>query len=127
MEVDMRNVKWLLATGLIVATTAGCVETNGYPTTAYNNGYPTASYNNGYPTAAYNNGYPATASNNGYPAVAYNNNYPAAVSNNGYYNNGPYNNGAAYRNAQTNPNNPNADYRYYRDASGNTVAVPYQR
>jgi hypothetical protein len=102
----MRNIKWLLATGLIVATTAGCVETNGYPTTAYNNGYPTASYNNGY------------------PAVAYNNNYPAAVSNNGYYNNGTYNNRAAYNNAQT---NPNADYRYYRDASGNTVAVPYQR
>jgi hypothetical protein len=106
MEVDMRNIKWLLATGLIAATTAGCIETNGYPNTANNNGYPTASYNNGYPAAAYNN------------------NYPAAVSNNGYYNNGPYNNGAAYNNAQT---NPNAAYRYYRDANGNTVAVPNQR
>jgi hypothetical protein len=97
MEVDMRNIKWLLATGLIVATTAGCIETNGYPNTAYNNGYPVA---------------------------AYNNNYPAAVSNNGYYNNGPYNNGAAYNNAQT---SPNSAYRYYRDANGNTVAVPNQR
>jgi hypothetical protein len=106
MEIDMRNIKWLLATGLIVATTAGCVETNGYPTTAYNNGYPTAAYNNGYPVAAYNN-------------------YPAAVSNNGYYNNGPYNNGAynngtAYRNAQTNPTPADRSARrdYDRDANG---------
>ena len=30
----MRNVKWLLAAGLIAATTAGCVESNGYPSTA---------------------------------------------------------------------------------------------
>ena len=41
----MRNVKWLLAAGLIAATTAGCVESNGYPNTAYNNGYYYA-YNN---------------------------------------------------------------------------------
>jgi hypothetical protein len=117
MEIDMRNIKWLLATGLIVATTAGCVETNGYPTTAYNNGYPTAAYNNGYPAT--------TAYNNGYPVAAYNNNYPAAVSNNGYYNNGPYNNGAynngtAYRNAQTNPTPADRSDRRYddRDAIG---------
>ena len=29
----MRNVKWLIAAGLVVAVT-GCVETNGYPTTS---------------------------------------------------------------------------------------------
>ena len=98
----MRNIKWLLATGLIVATTAGCVETTGYPTTAYNNGYPAAAYNNGYPVAAYNN------------------NYPAAVAHNGYYNNGPYNNGPAYRNAQTNPTSADRSDRRYddRDAIG---------
>jgi hypothetical protein len=102
MEIDMRNIKWLLATGLIAATTAGCVETTGYPTTAYNNGYPAASYNNGYPVAAYNN------------------NYPAAVANNGYYNNGAYNNGAAYRNAQTNTTPADRSDRRYddRDANG---------
>jgi hypothetical protein len=111
MEIDMRNIKWLLATGLIAATTAGCVETTGYPTTAYNNGYPAAAYNNGYPVAAYNNGY---------PVAAYNNNYPAAVANNGYYNNGAYNNGAAYRNAQTNPAPADRSDRRYddRDANG---------
>ncbi len=88
----MRNIKWLLATGLIVATTAGCVETNGYPTTAYNNGYP---------------------------VVAYNNNYPTAVSNNGYYNNGAYNNGAAYRNAQTNPTPADRSARRDNDRDAN--------
>ena len=40
----MRNVKWLMAAGL-VAVTAGCVETtsSGYPSSSYNRGY----YNNG--------------------------------------------------------------------------------
>lgn len=32
----MRNVKWLVATGL-VAVTAGCVESSGYPNSSYNN------------------------------------------------------------------------------------------
>ena len=46
----MRNVKWLIAAGLIAATTAGCVESTGY--------YPTASYNTGYRNGYYyNNGY----------------------------------------------------------------------
>ena len=39
----MRNVKWLMAAGL-VAVTAGCVEQSGYPNTSYNRG----NYNNGY-------------------------------------------------------------------------------
>jgi hypothetical protein len=45
MEVNMRNVKWLMAMGLAVAT-AGCVESSGYPNASYsaNRGY----YNNGY-------------------------------------------------------------------------------
>jgi len=48
MEVEMRNIKWLLAAGLIAATTAACTDPyGGYPSTAYNSGY-----NNGY---AYNN------------------------------------------------------------------------
>ena len=71
----MHNMKWLLTAGLIAATTAGCVETNGYPTTANTNGYPVATYNNGYPTAAYNNSYPNPAYNRppAYTTPAYNN------------------------------------------------------
>jgi hypothetical protein len=43
----MRNVKWLIAAGLIAATTAGCVESTGYPNTAYNSGYSNGYYRNG--------------------------------------------------------------------------------
>ena len=67
----MRHIKLLLTAGLIAATTAGCVESTGYPTTAYGNGYPAATYNNGYPAAAYNNGYPAVTYSNGYANPAY--------------------------------------------------------
>src|SRR5712691_6958101 len=49
----MRNVKWLVAAGLVVAVT-GCVETNGYPTTSYG-GYP--SYGGGYPSSYGSSGY----------------------------------------------------------------------
>ncbi len=54
----MRNViKGLLAVGLIAATTAGCVETTGYPSTAYNSGYSNGYRNNGnYAPSAYNSG-----------------------------------------------------------------------
>ncbi len=49
----MRNVKWLMAAGL-VAVTAGCVESSGYPNTYYgaHRGY----YGNGsyYNSADYN-------------------------------------------------------------------------
>ena len=48
----MRNVRWLVAAGLLVAAT-GCVETNGYPTTSYG-GYPSSGY---YGQPAYSNGY----------------------------------------------------------------------
>jgi hypothetical protein len=39
----MRNVKWLMAAGL-VAVTAGCVEQSGYPNTSYNRGYNSNGY-----------------------------------------------------------------------------------
>jgi len=38
----MRNIKWLIAAGLLVSAT-GCVETNGYPGTSYS-GYPGNGY-----------------------------------------------------------------------------------
>src|SRR5205823_1258708 len=46
---SMRNVKWLVAAGLVVSL-AGCVDTNGYPTTSYG-GYP--GYAGGYPSNTY--------------------------------------------------------------------------
>jgi hypothetical protein len=74
MEVEMRNVKWLIATGLIAATTAGCVESNGYPSTAYNSGYNSGYYSNGtyygngasYGNGAYYNRTPRTGPNGDY-------------------------------------------------------------
>jgi len=47
----MRNANWLLAAGLVAAT-AGCVETTGYPNSSYsaNRGY----YTNGYYSPSYN-------------------------------------------------------------------------
>jgi hypothetical protein len=57
----MRNVKCLVAAGLVVSL-AGCVETNGYPTTSYG-GYP--SYGGGgYPS--YGGGYPSSYGSSGY-------------------------------------------------------------
>jgi hypothetical protein len=117
----MRSVKWLLATGLIAATTAACTEQYGYPTTAYNNGY----YNS-YPTTAYNSGY----YNNGY----YNNGY---YSNNGYRTSSSpsYGYGYGYGYASNTPRRgPNGDYdrdgipnRYDRDANGDGIPDRYQR
>jgi hypothetical protein len=107
MEAEMRNVKWLLAAGLIAATTAGCVESNGYPNTAYSNGYN----NNGY----YNNGY--------YRNGTYYSNAPAPV---------VYNSGYAYNN--TPRRGPNGDYdrdgipnKYDRDANGDGIPDRLQR
>lgn len=58
----MGNMKWLLAAGLIAATTAACTTDTGYyPSTSYNRG----SYSNG---SYYNGGYytaPRTASRRG--------------------------------------------------------------
>jgi hypothetical protein len=63
MEFEMRNVKWLLAAGLIAATTAACTDPyGGYPNTAYNSGYSNGYYNTGY----YRNGAPAPVYNSGY-------------------------------------------------------------
>jgi hypothetical protein len=100
----MRTVKWLLAAGLIAATTAACTEQYGYPTTSYNSGY-----NNGY----YRNG------------VYYSNNT-------GYANNSPYYSNRGY--ASTPRTGPSGDYdrdgipnRYDRDANGDGVPDRYQR
>jgi len=78
MEVSVRNVTWLMAAGL-VAVTAGCTESSGYPNSSYsgNRGY----YNNAYNNNAYNsNGYYANDGryytnnryNSGYGQPAYN-------------------------------------------------------
>ena len=100
----MRNIKWLIAAGLVVATTAACTEQYGYPSTAYNSGY----YNTG--TGYYNS------------------------SGSGYYNNGRYyrNRGHAYNTAPR--RGPSGDYdrdgvpnRYDRDANGDGVPDRYQR
>ena len=40
----MRNVKWLLAAGLMAAATAACTTDSGYPTTSYNGGYGNTGY-----------------------------------------------------------------------------------
>jgi hypothetical protein len=98
----MRSIKWLIAAGLIVATTAACTEQYGYPTTAYNSGY----YNSG--TGYYNSG-------SGY----YNN---SRYNNSGYaYNRtprrGPY--GDYDRDGVPN--------RYDRDANGDGIPDRYQR
>jgi hypothetical protein len=105
----MRNVKWLIAAGLAAATTAGCVETTGYPNTAYNSGYPNGYYSNGvyYRT---NTGY----ANSAYPTSGY------------------YNSGYAYN--TTPRTGPNGDYdrdgipnQYDRDANGDGVPDRFQR
>ena len=105
----MRNIKWLLAAGLIAATTAGCVESNGgYPNTAYNSGY-----NNGY----YNSGYYERATRRAHRLLL-----RAPPSNSGYaYNSTPR-------------RGPNGDYdrdgipnKYDRDANGDGVPDRFQR
>ena len=73
----MRNTKWLLAAGLIAATTAACTTDSGYyPSTSYNSGYyapSTAAY---YPSSsAY---YPSTSRGYYSNSTAYNNSYYTA-------------------------------------------------
>ena len=102
----MRNLKMLLAAGLIAATTAACLDPyGGYPNTAYNSGYNNGYYNTGY----YRNGAPA-------PVV---------------YNSG-YSNGYAYN--HTPRRGPNGDYdhdgipnKYDRDANGDGIPDRFQR
>jgi len=100
----MRNIKWLIAAGLIVATTAACTEQYGYPSTAYNSGY----YNTG--TGYYGN----TGS--------------------GYYNNSRYYNNSGYAYNTAPRRGPSGDYdrdgipnRYDRDANGDGVPDRFQR
>jgi hypothetical protein len=111
MEVDMRNVKWLLAAGLIAATTGACTtDTGGY--------YPSTSYNSGYGNSAY-----YAPSSSGYYAPSSSSSY---YSQSGYY---------APRSAGYVPRRgPNGDYdrdgvpnRYDRDANGDGVPDRYQR
>ena len=65
----MRNTKWLLAAGLIAATTAACTTDSGYyPSTSYNSGYYAPS------TAAY---YPSSSAY--YPSTS------RSYSSSGYY------------------------------------------
>ena len=97
LEVEMRSIKWLMAAGLIAATTAACTEQYGYPSTSYNNGY----YNSG--NGYYNNGR-YYSNNSGY---AYNNT-PRRGPNGDYDRDGV----------------PN---RYDRDANGDGVPDRYQR
>ena len=107
----MRNVKWLLAAGLIAATTAACTTDTGYyPSTSYP-GY-SSGYNSGYYTA------PSTAYSSGYYAA------PRPAYNSGYY--------AAPR--PVSRYGPNGDYdrdgipnRYDRDANGDGIPDRYQR
>ena len=104
----MRNVKWLLAAGLIAATTAACTAETGYYPSSY--GYPSTSYNRGY----YSNG--------------------TYYSNNTAYNSGNYYrpSGSSYYSG-TPRRGPNGDFdrdgipnRYDRDANGDGVPDRYQ-
>jgi hypothetical protein len=95
----MRNVKWLIAAGLIAATTAACTEQYGYPSTSYNSGYNNGYYhNNGYYNTGYNNGYyyPSTANRPSYYSTTgyY---YPSTASRPNYYYNSGYYPNEAYR------------------------------
>jgi hypothetical protein len=108
----MRNTKWLLAAGLIAATTAACTTDSGhYPSTSYNSGYypSTAAY---YPSSsAY---YPSTSRSYYSNSTAYNNSYYTA---NRTPRRGPY--GDYDRDGVPN--------RYDRDANGDGVPDRYQR
>ena len=117
----MRNTKWLLAAGLVVATTAACTTDSGY--------YPNRAYNSGYY-------YPSTASSAYYPSSsAY---YPSTSR--GYYSNGVYySNSTAYNNSYYTANRvprrgPYGDYdrdgipnKYDHDANGDGIPDRYQR
>jgi hypothetical protein len=119
-EVDMGNVKWLLAAGLIAATTAACTTDQGYyPNTSYNSGY----YGNSGYYAPTSSGYYAPRSSSYYAPSS---SYYAPSSSSTYY---------APRSATYTPRRgPNGDYdrdgipnRYDRDANGDGVPDRYQR
>src|SRR5262245_18636363 len=50
---SMRHVKWLTAAGLVVATTAGCTQTAGYPGTYYSGGPAYVQSGYGYSSPTY--------------------------------------------------------------------------
>jgi len=101
----MHTIKWLVAAGLIGATTTACTEQLGYPTTAYNSGYYSS------PSSGY--AYSSTPR---------------------YYSSGPtYTSGPSYA-YNTRRRGPNGDYdrdgipnKYDRDANGNGVPDRYGR
>lgn len=98
----MRNVKWLLAAGLVAATTAACTAETGYP----------GSY--GYPSTSYNRGY-------------YSNNTPYYSSNTAYNNSGYYYNTAPRQGAYGDYDRDGVPNRYDRDANGDGVPDRFQR
>ena len=110
----MRNVKWLVAAGL-VAVTAGCVESSGYPNSSYNNN--NRGYNN-----AYNN-----SNSSGYygsDGRYYSNTNSTASSSNPFYS------PSAQRAAQAPIRDSDRDgvpNRYDRDANGDGIPDSYQR
>jgi hypothetical protein len=113
----MRNVKWLIAAGLIAATTAACTEQYGYPSTSYNSGY--------------NNGYYANSAYR--PNYAYNTSpgYVYSTSPGYVYSTSP---NYAYSNPRPSRYGPNGDYdrdgipnKYDRDANGDGIPDRRQR
>jgi hypothetical protein len=98
----MRNVKWLLAAGLVAATTAACTAETGYYPSSY--GYPSTYYSRGY----YYNNTPYYTSNTAYRSGYYYNSTPRR---------GPY--GDYDRDGVAN--------RYDRDANGDGVPDRFQR
>ena len=116
----MRNTKWLLAAGLVAATTAACTTDLGY--------HPNTSYNSGYY-------YPSTGCV--LPELqcvlpelqAY---YPS--SSRGYYSNNTAYNSSYYTANRVPRRGPNGDYdrdgipnKYDRDANGDGIPDRYQR
>ena len=109
----MRNVKWILAAGLIATSTAACTTEAGYPTTSYNNG----------------------SSNTGYyaPAPARSGYYAPAPATTGYYAPAPASSGY-YAPTTASRRGPNGDLdrdgvpnKYDRDANGDRIPDRYQR
>jgi hypothetical protein len=113
----MRNVKWLLAAGLIAATTAACTTDTGYPTTSYNSGYYAPSTTGYYAPAPTSSGY-----------------YAPAPTSSGYYAPAPRASSGYYAPTTVSRRGPNGDYdrdgipnKYDRDANGDGIPDKYQR
>ena len=123
----MRNVKWLVAAGLVASLTA-CVEMNGYPTTSYG-GYPSYGYNSGYGYGGYNSGYYAQPSSSYYqPTPAY---QPTRVVTQTRYVPVPVPSQTAssrsYHRSMRDSDGDGIPDRYDRDKNGDGVPDRYQR